>query len=515
MRKIIILAFIAGTLWGCSPKEKIYNILSYGAVSDTTTLNTGAIQNAIDAASASGGGVVVVPEGHFVTGVIHLKSGVELHLDSQAVLLGTYKRLEYGKGDASALIVANGQNNIAITGEGTIDGQAHKLIEDLYKLLKEGVIQDSDWKKYNDWHQKRPEERNRPKLITFVNCDSVRIAGITIKNSSDWVQRYQECSHLTIKGIKVQSTTFLNNDGIDVVDCQQVKVLNCKINAADDGICLKSENPNSLCRDVEIANCEVRSSASAVKIGTASSGGFEDIHIRDIRVYDTYRSAIAIECVDGGHIDSVRVSHISATNTGNAFFIRLGRRNMKAAVGSLQNILIEDLTVSVPHGKPDAGYPMEGPVVRTPHNVFPASITGIPGHPVKNITLKNITVTYEGGAQKNVAFFNRDTLNLIPEKIQEYPEFSMFGELPCWALFVRHAQNLAFNNVSFSSKNGDFRSACIFEDVNGLTINQLKIPSKTPVPKMILRKVNQSIFTGLQFGKTKNEGDKNILRMGK
>lgn len=507
---IILLCLI---LTGFTPREKVFNILSYGAKSDGKTLNTNPIQKAINAAAASGGGIVLIQRGRFVTGVLHLKSGVQLQLDSLAILLGTDQRLEYGKGDASALIVAEGQNHIAITGKGIIDGQAHKLLKNLNTLLKSGIIQDSDWRRYNPWHQMRPEERNRPKLITFIRCNDVLISGITLKNSSDWVQRYQECTNLIIDGIKVQSTAFLNNDGIDIVDCQHAKVVDCDINSDDDGICLKSENKNSLCQDILIENCRVRSSASAIKFGTASFGGFKDITVRDIKIYNTFRSAVALECVDGGTLEDIHISHIAATHTGNALFIRLGQRNISSKVGQLQNIFIQDLIVSIPHNKPDAGYPMEGPPVGYPHNVFPASITGIPGHPVKNIFLRNISVSYEGGAQKSIAFFNSDTLNRVPERIQNYPEFSMFGELPCWALYVRHVQNLEMKQVSFSSQKEDFRPACIFDEVSGLKINQLNILSSTPQPKIILRKVSGSVLDRLQLGAGSKLGEKDIMRV--
>jgi parallel beta-helix repeat protein len=108
------------------------------------------------------------------------------------------------------------------------------------------------------------------------------------------VQNYQNCTNLIIDSIKVESNTFWNNDGIDITDCKNVRITNCAINSDDDGICLKSSDRKSCCENIYIANCTVRASASAVKLGTASWGGFKKITIRDIKVYDTFRSAIAI-----------------------------------------------------------------------------------------------------------------------------------------------------------------------------------------------------------------------------
>lgn len=478
----IVLLFVTG----CSISHKDYDIRSYGAIPDSTTLNTKAIQDAIDAAAKAGGATVVVPAGIYVTGVLHLKSNVELHLDSGATLLGTEKRLAYGRHDASALIVAEGQRHIAITGRGVIDGQAGKLLKNLDSLLRAGIISDDEWQTYNAWHQKRPAERNRPKIINFKNCDSVRIAGITLKNSSDWVQRYQQCTHLVISGITVQSTAFLNNDGIDLVDCQHAVVSGCNINAADDGICLKSENRDSRCQDILVEDCSVRSSASAVKLGTASAGGFSDITIRNIAVHDTYRSAIALESVDGGVLQDVHVSGITAVRTGNAFFIRLGHRSHDSVVGEVKNVTIDHLYVTVPTGKPDSGYPMEGPLVGYPHHVFPASITGIPGHPVHDVTLTDIGVRYPGNPSKAIPFFSADTMERVPEQVDAYPEFSMFGELPCWGLYARWIDTLRLTRVQITCEKPDFRPAFIFDHVGTLKLDSLDVPSGTGGPVVVL-----------------------------
>ncbi|WP_431217535.1 glycosyl hydrolase family 28 protein [Puia sp. P3] len=148
--------------------------------------------------------------------------------------------------------------------------------------------------------------------------------GITLKNALDWVQDYKSCTGLVIDSIRVESNTFWNNDGIDIVDCKKVSLTNSFFNADDDGICLKSEDRNDSCSDIYIAHCRIRSSASAIKFGTASRGGFWRVTIRDISIYDTYRSAVALEAVDGGRLEDVDIRDIRATNTGNAILIRTG-----------------------------------------------------------------------------------------------------------------------------------------------------------------------------------------------
>ena len=470
-------------------QQKIYDITSFGAVGDGMANNTAFIQKAIDSAAAHGGGRVLVPAGKFVTGVITLRSGVELFVSPTAMLLGSTKRTDYGTVRASALIVAESQHHISIAGGGTIDGRGREVVADVDRMLKEGTLQDPQWQTANPWGQKRSAEFNRPHLLTFKNCDHVTIKGVLFKDAACWVQTYKECTNLTIDSIRVQSTAYYNNDGIDIDDCRNVKVTRCNVNADDDGICLKSGNPNTFCENVEISDCVVRSSASALKFGTASHGGFKHVRVKNIKIYDTYRSAIALESVDGGTLEDITIENIKATNTGNAIFIRLGHRKTEAAIGKVRKIRISNVKVEVPAGKPDKGYEMEGPVVRVPHNIFPASITGLPGHPVEDVILENISITYEGGGNKQVAHFGIDSLQKVPENAGDYPEFSMFGELPCWGLYVRHATGIQLKNIKLQYKKEDFRPALVFDDVQQLQVQGLQIPSAKSTPVIVLKDV--------------------------
>jgi len=473
-----------------SAQTKIYSIKRYGAIADGKTSNTVAIQKAIDEAAANGGGAVEVPAGRFVTGVLNLRSNVELHLNKGAFLLGSTVRADYGAGKASALIVSDHQHNIAITGQGVIDGQGGELLKDIYLRLHAGTLADSEWRKPNPWHQLRPTEDNRPKLIEFRNCDDIQVKNITIKHGLCWIENYKNCTNLVIDSIKVESNTYWNNDGIDIVDSKNVKLTNSFFNVADDGICLKSEDRNGACENIYVANCRVRSSASAVKFGTASLGGFKNIKIEHISVYDTYRSAIAVETVDGALLQDVHISNVTAVNTGNAIVVRLGHRDRKGPMSMLRRVYIGNVTVDVPAGKPDAGYPMEGPVVGGLHNVTPSSITGIPGGRVEDVTLENITINYHGNAKRSVAYFNTDSLERVPEKIADYPEFSMFGELPAWGFYIRHADGIKIRNMVLTCSGTDYRPALIADDVTGLSLNKLSIPQVKTQPVIILNKVS-------------------------
>ncbi|HEY4286311.1 MAG TPA: glycosyl hydrolase family 28 protein [Puia sp.] len=471
--KFIFGLFCLLTTTAAFAQTRSFNILSYGARAGDAKDNTRAFQKAIDAAALHGG-TVVVPAGRFVTGPIRLRSDVQLYLAEKAVLLGSTKRLDYGSGKAVALISADSQRNISITGKGAIDGQGPELLKDIYRVLENGSLKDAEWKTPNPWGQIRPEEENRPMLIEFRNCDGIVIKGVTMTNGLDWIERYNNCSNVIVDSISVVSNVMWNNDGIDLVDCKKVRLTNSFFNADDDGICLKSESPDGRCEDIFISHCTIRSSASAFKLGTASRGRFSRITVRDLTIYDTYRSAIALETVDGAILEDIDIRGVKATNTGNAVFIRLGRRNRKAPAGELRHVYIGDVSVEVPAGKPDKGYEMEGPPVKFPHNVFPASITGLPGHPVQDVTLENIDITYPGGASRDTAFVSPDSLSRIPEQEADYPEFSMFGELPASGLYVRHVAGLRIKNCRLRYKTSDFRPAFIFDDATGILLSGIE-----------------------------------------
>ena len=456
-----------------------YNILAYGAKPDARlndevgqgkTINTTAIQSAIDAANKNGGGRVIIPEGIFLTGSIILKSNVELHLEEKAVLLGSTNRDHYLKLNRwLSLILADNQNNISITGKGKIDGQGHRLALNIDSLFYIGQL---DSASYN-FADKRPSHFVRPQLIEFVQCKNIVVKNVTLLNAACWVQTYDQCSNILLDSVTVNSDAYWNNDGIDIQDCHNVRVTNCNVNSADDGICLKSQSAEHNCDSIYIANCTVRSSASAIKFGTVSHGGFKNVTIVNVKIYDTFRSAIAIECVDGGTLENILVDGISALKTGNAIFIRLGERTKTQNGGVLKNVTIKNMKVQVPYGSPDHAYQYPGPQLPYPHNTFPSSITGIPNHRVENVTLENIEINYQGGGDILIANSPLSKLDSVPEQEKNYPEFSMFGELPAWGFYVRHMDGLTMKNIKVSIAETDYRPAFVFDDVKNLNIDSV------------------------------------------
>ena len=495
MRSILLLVVTCLLVQHNVYSQKKYNIKDFGAVTDAKTLNTQSIQAAIDKASSDGGGQVIVPEGKFLTGAIVLKSGVDLHLNANAVLLGSTNPYDYPfikevldknsskKGIVGALVGARSVNNISITGEGTIDGQGRKLSLTLDSLFYAGKLDSI----YYNLRRKRPERR--PGDIKFESCENVKISGIIIKDAAGWVQTYDLCKNLAIDHIRVESDAYWNNDGIDIVDCSEVSITHCFVNSADDGICLKSEHAGHFNDNIYVDDCTVRSSASAVKFGTASVGGFKNIVIKNIRVFDTFRSAIALESVDGGILENVLVDSIFATNTGNPVFIRLGHRNVGGPVGTLKNVVIRNVKVEVPFGRPDSKYDLRGPDLDFFHNPFPSSIVGIPGHPVENVVLENIQISYPANGNDGLANLPLYRLKDVTENEKGYPEFSMFGELPAWAFYVRHVEGLVLKNVSVIAREKDYRPAYVFDDVKGLGIVNCDVKEDDNDKQFILNNV--------------------------
>ncbi|MFI5387194.1 MAG: glycoside hydrolase family 28 protein, partial [Fimbriimonadales bacterium] len=437
--------------------SSVFDIRQFGAVGDGKTMATHALQSAIDDA-AKAGGVVRIPAGQYLTGTIHLRSSVELHLEKGATLLGSAHLKDYDRGLWRSLILAKNAHNVAITGEGTIDGRGDKVIQDVLRMVDTGEIKIPPKR----W---RPSEVDRTEVIEMTACHGIRIEGVTLEHSSCWLQVYRRCSDLTVKGVHVDNRTYWNCDGIDVCDCLNVRIEDCDIDADDDGICLKSETRDSRCENVVIENCRVRSSASAIKFGTASLGGFRHIRIKGISVRDTFRSVVALESVDGGVLEDVVAEDVHAVNTGNAFFIRLGHRNLKAPVGRVRHITLRDFDVQVPAGRPDEGYPFHGPFFAEPHNICPASIMGHSEVPIEDVLLEQIKIRMPGGGKPSVAYRPIDKLDLVPERPTEYPEFSNFGELPAWALFARHVRGLRITGMTVEVDKPDYRPAFVADDV--------------------------------------------------
>ena len=484
MKRIFCILFLLLSTVVVAQKND-YIITDFGARGDAITINTTSIQAAIDSAHHNytihnQKTRVVVPQGTFVSGTIYLKSGVTLYLEKGATLLGSTNPFDYIKDTTvrwTAFIFAIRQHDIAITGHGTIDGRGWEVANNMVSYIHLGLVDDP--LKYD-----RPNESNRPENIHFRECEQVVVSGITLRNPASWNQQYDQCRHVLIENQTVDSKSYWNNDGVDIVDCQHVVIRNCKMDAADDVFCFKSHSVDGLSEDVLVENCTGRSSANGIKFGTLTRGVFRNFRFHNITLYDTYRSAITIASVDGGALQDIVIDGLRATNTGNPIFLRFAERRQGTVSPCLKDIVIRNVYVEVPADKPDAGYSYEGPVEDQPRNVSPSSIVGTPDHRIHNITLENVEIHYPGGSDSSYAFCGSDPLSLasIAERVTQYPEFSMFKELPAWGFYLRHADNIQMRNVLMTVAGQDYRPCIVADDVNGLTI----VDSRPATPQLLV-----------------------------
>jgi glycosyl hydrolase family 28 len=466
LKKYLLIIFVC--LLSVPVLAKDYKASLFGINSDGVTLNTTSIQFAIDYIHENGGGRLVFYVGRYVTGSIYLKSNVTIQLEEGAVLVGSLNPFDYDKKIFTSLIFAYDQKNIGITGKGIIDGRGNEVAKNVVDIIEKGLLKDS-------YKNGRASEGNRPMIINFRNCTDIVIRRITLRNSASWNETYDQCKNLLVDSVTVDNTYYWNEDGVDIVDCENVKVSNCYIDAADDGICLKSHDATKICKNILIINNKIRTSANGIKFGTASKGGFEKVRIINNIVFDTYRSAIALEAVDGGYIDDIEIDSLQSINTGNIIFLRTGER-VEGKKSRLENVKISNVTGDVPATKPDAGYGYEGPEEDQPRNVSPAIIiVGLPDAVISNISLQNISFTHAGGGKQEFAILSLDKLNTIPELPAQYPEFSMFKELPAWAIFIKHAANIKFSALTMVCLRKDFRVPIVLDDVSKATFSGVKI----------------------------------------
>lgn len=460
------------------------NILQYGAVPDGKTVNTKQIQLAIDEAAKQGGGIVYVPPGTFMTGGLVLRSNVTLHLASAAKILGSphVEDYDYNPGpptDADAngrhLIFARDSVNIEISGLGVIDGNGSAF------WMRNGRPEakpENQWRDViaNGWST--ATTRRPSPMLEFAYCTNIRIKDVTLTNPAGWTLRPIACKTVHITGIVVRSPVYgPNTDGMDITCCENVFISNCDIEAGDDAICLKSENPYGPMlptRNVLITNCVLTTSSNGFKMGTATHGAFENIvftnsviYNKDVQYHYRVIAGIAIETVDGGSIDGVVVSNIRMQNVRTPIFIRLGHRNVDPAT------FVRNITIS--------GIDAVGAILTS-------SITGMKDAFVDTVTLSDIRIRTEEGGEAN---WGRPE---VQEVEKDYPEARMFGRLPSYGIYVRHAINVRFRNVEIISDKDDPRPAVLCDDVRDLVVSSFETRCPVPLDAVFELKNCQDVF---------------------
>lgn len=440
-------------LWGVG--QNVFDVKDFGAIGDGIFMNTVPIQEAIDKCSQQGGGTVFLGSGTFLSGSIYLKDNVTLHLDASAVLLGSKKADDYqtignfvdGLGHAKNrfFIGASEARNINIEGRGVINGQGDSPEFKIHKDERGDV---------------------RPSLVKFYNCEKVRVSGITLQNSGAWVAHYFGCTDVLIQNINIDSWSNGNNDGIDIDCCENVRILNCNISSGDDAIVLKA-TANRPTRNVVVSNCILHTSTGAFKIGTESVGDIQNVTVLNCAVRGA-GGGIKLLCMDGSVVRNINISNMVMQNVEMPIFVRLGSRlnifhegEKKKDTGSLENIKISNIQI-------DTNSPgrTKGHHLQHQSGIF---VTGIPGHPIKDISLENISLRIHGGGKKE------DRLIEVPENISKYPEFNFFSEwLPAYGAFIRHAENVRLKNISFETVTQDQRHVVAVDHVKNFFFNNIQ-----------------------------------------
>ncbi len=459
--------------------ERCFNIVHYGAKVGGAALCTEAIQRAVNACAESGGGQVLVPPGTFLTGGVELKDRVDLHLSEGAVLLGSpwmrdypphrpRLRARYEQYLLTSLVFAQGAHHVSVSGKGTLNGNS---------------------KSENDFLADGRMGKHRPCIIWFDECTNVAVSDVTFTASGFWTETYTRCRNVHVRGITVKDSTFRNNDGCNIVDCENAVVEDCNINALDDGICLKGYTSEG-CKNVVIRNNKVRSLCNGIKAGTDSSGGFQNILIENNLVWQTGISGIALELTDGGVMRNVIVRNITMDVVETPIFIKLGDRSRPVyseqgevvpGVGTLQDVSISGIRAKVNDA---AKYNNEE---RAIHNYTPyaSSITGIPGHYVERVHIHDVDIEILGGFPPGTA---EDAGRAIEENSRGYPENRMFGVLPAHAFYIRHARGIRMSDVRISLRQEDARPAFVLDDVHDSTFRNVRSEGLSTAPPFRVEK---------------------------
>ena len=462
-----------------------FDVHSFGTKGDGKTLDTPAINRAIEAASTNGGGTVVFPAGSYLCYSIHLKSNVALFLGSGATIVaadgpsrgatGGYDAPEPNQWDHyqdfghshwhNSLIWGEGLSNISIVGPGLIWG----------KGLSRGAGDTA-----------LPAGVGN-KSISLKNCRNVTLRDVSFLHGGHFAILATGVDNLTIDNLLIDT----NRDGIDVDCCRNVRISNCSVNSPwDDAICPKSSFALGYARPtdhVTIANCYVTGGYEEgtlldasykrigsdkaprngrIKFGTESNGGFRNITVTNCVLEDC--RGIALETVDGGLLEDVAISNITMRDiTDVPFFLRLGSRMRGpegVPVGQLRRVLISNVVVSNADSRQAA------------------IISGIPDHFIEDIKCDNIYFQHRGGGTKETALISP------PEIEHEYPDPNRFGPMPAHGFFIRHVKGVDMRDIEIKPLRDDLRPAFVLDDVDGADFTHVKLPL-TADKSFVLRNV--------------------------
>jgi len=474
---LLCIAIVTSANLQAQRQKAFYNIKDFGAKGDGVAINSVAINEAIDAAAAEGGGTVYFPAGKYLSGSIHLKSNICLYIDQGATLIASSDSAEFDKPERSvndlyqdyghshwhnSFIWGEHLHDVSIIGTGIIWGKG---------LVRSG----------------RNGDGKPNKTISLLLCRNVIIKDVSILHGGWFALLATGVDNLTLDNVKVDT----NRDGFDIDCCKNVRVSNCSVNSPfDDGICLKSTFGLGYAKateNVTITNCFVsgydegtlldgtfkrtntknNSPTGRIKFGTESNGGFKNITITNC-VFE-YCRGLALETVDGALLEDVTISNITMRDIGNSpIFIRLGARMRgpdTIPVGTCKRIIMSNIVA---------------------YNVDSrqgAIISGLQGHDIEDLQLSNIRIYYKGGVQK--ISVNR----AVAEYEKDYPEPSSWKIMPSYGFYIRHVKNLKMHDVQVSFMEDDYRPPFILDDVKGAILYDIQAQKTAGVSSFILKNV--------------------------
>ena len=321
-----------------APKPRDFDVQRFGAVGDGTQYDTAALQRAIDAAVAAGGGRVLLRGGKkYLSGALRLGSNIDFHLADDAQLVASTRAADYPR-DAPGILTADGAVGLRITGTGHIDGQAMKFMTTYSE-------QDMRWEPV----------AFRPRMFWLLACKDLEVSGISFGNSPNWGLHMLGCEQVLVDGIRIRNLMDVPNcDGIDPDRCRHVEIRNCDIVCADDGIVIKTSKQNrdfGVAHDLVVKNCKVTTRDSGVKIGTETFGDISKVRFEHCQVISggrgptiTHRQAGNISDIEFSDIDVVAEHHAARWwGWGEAVSITVWPRVDGDKTGTLKDIRLRNI----------------------------------------------------------------------------------------------------------------------------------------------------------------------------
>ncbi len=336
----ILLLFIPSFSTGQDNQSPVpvFNVLQYGAVGDGKTLDTDAIQKAIDEAAKTGNGAqVVVPAGHrHLIGTLVLKSGIDFHLQGDAELLVSTNQEDYS---GEAAVIANGANELTISGTGSINGRALEFMSH-YDKPKE-------WWIPKEW---------RPRLFILTKCTDLKVLNITINKAPLWSLHMLGCENVLVDGIKIHNNLDVPNcDGIDPDHCRNVEIRNCEISCGDDAIVVKATRQTKdygPAANINVHDCVLETQDSGVKIGTETTQDIYKVTFERCKIKTSCRG-LTIQLRDEGDVYNIVFRDITFKSRyhsapwwgrGEAISFTAISRTPETKIGSIHNIQVENVT---------------------------------------------------------------------------------------------------------------------------------------------------------------------------